>query len=102
MKNIKIFPILLIAFMISSCSENINLDPFTALDASTGFKTRQDVEAALLGSYNGLQSGNYYGIRTWALSDMYAGTISHTGTFPSFAQVANKQLLANNTESTNI
>lgn len=91
-----------ITWSFESCTKNIEIEPFTALDASTGFKTKQDVEAAVLGCYNSLQSANYYGLRFWALGDIYSGTLTHTGTFPSFAQFANRQLLANNVEITNM
>lgn len=90
------------AQFFQACEGNLDLDPPTALDASVGFKTRQDVNAALLGCYNSLQSANYYGLRYWALADLYAGTLIHTGTFPSFAQFANRNLLADNAEITNM
>lgn len=104
MKNnlFKIFALVLAVHFFPACESNLELEPFTALDASGGFKTKQDVEAALLGSYNSLQSGNYYGLRIWALGDIYTGSITHTGTFPSFAQFANRNLLANNAEITNM
>ncbi len=104
MKNnlLKILALILTLQFFSACEKNLELDPFTALDASVGFTTRQDVEAAILGCYSSLQSGNYYGLRIWALSDVYTGTLTHTGTFPSFAQFANRNLLANNVELTNM
>ncbi len=101
MKN-KIFIILALIVgtqFFQSCKDNLEIDPYTALDASTGFRTRQDVNAALLGCYNSLQSGNYYGLRFFALPDLYAGSLIHTGTFPSWAQFANRNLLANNAET---
>ncbi len=104
MKN-KLFIILALivgAQFFQACKGNLEIEPFTALDASVGFKTRQDVNAALLGCYNSLQNGSYYGLRFWALGDLYSGTLIHTGTFPSFAQFANRNLLANNVEVTNM
>jgi len=104
MKN-KLLYIFLFAFSIglfSACQDNLEAELETALDASTGFKTKQDVDAALLGCYNAIQSGNYYGLRFWALTDIYAGSLTHTGTFPSFAQFANRSLLADNTEIVNM
>ncbi len=102
MKNnlLKILALIVAVQFFPACESNLEIEPFTALDASVGFKTKQDVEAALLGSYNALQSGNYYGLRSWALGDLYAGTLIHTGTFPSWAQFANRNLLANNAEIT--
>ncbi len=104
MKNnlLKILALIVAVQFFPACESNLEIEPFTALDASVGFKTKQDVEAALLGSYNALQSGNYYGLRSWALGDLYAGTLIHTGTFPSWAQFANRNLLANNAEITNM
>ena len=104
MKN-KFLIILAFVFALpffQSCKDNLEIDPFTALDASVGFKTKQDVEAALLGCYNAVQNASYYGLRFWALADLYTGTLTHTGTFPSFAQFANRNLLANNVELTNM
>lgn len=104
MKNkfLKILALVMALPFFQACNDNLEIDPFTSLDASVGFKTKQDVEAALLGCYSAVQNENYYGLRYWALADVYAGTITHTGTFPSFAQFANRNLLANNVELTNM
>ena len=72
------------------------------MSAETAYTTRQGVEAGLLGCYNAMQSTSYYGLEYWALSDMYAGVILHTGTFPTYAQFNNKQILPDNTNVTNI
>lgn len=99
---IKILALLLVVLAMPSCEKNLDLEPWTALDASSGFKTKQDVEAALLGCYNSLQNGNYYGLRFFALADIHAGTLTHTGTFPSFAQFSTRNILANNVELNNM
>lgn len=104
MKN-SFFKIGLLIFMLSAfaaCEDNIELQPESALDGAAGFKTKQDVDAALIGCYSALTSGNYMGLRYWALPDLYADNLTHTGTFPSFAQVANRNILPNNTEHTNM
>lgn len=88
-------------FMLTACEKVVDLAPETSLDATTAYNNRQGVEAGLLGCYNALQSTSYYGLEYWALSDMYAGVISHTGTFPTFAQYANRQILPDNTNTTN-
>ncbi len=104
MKN-KIQSLFLIAtgvVILSSCEKVLDQKPQTSLDANTAYTTRQGVEAGLLGCYSALQSTSYYGLEYWALSDMYAGVITHTGTFPTYAQVNNKQILPDNTNTTNI
>jgi starch-binding outer membrane protein, SusD/RagB family len=86
----------------TSCTKILEQQPGSSLDASTAFTTPQTVAAGVAGIYNGLQSGNYYGLRYWALTDLYADIIRHTGTFPSFAQVANRNILSDNIEVQNM
>ncbi len=98
------FPIIF-AFVLltgSACNKILEQEPQGALDANTAFTTRQGVEAGLIGIYDALQSGNYYGLRYQAFADMGADNINHTGTFPSFAQIFNKQILADNVELNNM
>lgn len=101
MKKI-IIPFFTLSLVISSCEKSLDQQPQTSLDASIAYTTRQGVEAGLLGCYSSLQSGNYYGLRYWALGDLETDILQHTGTFPSFAQFSNRALLADNTEIANI
>lgn len=103
MKNLfKIFALLAIIGLVPACEGNLEIEPYNSLDASTGFKTKQDVDAALLGGYSAIQNSNYYGLQMQVLPDVYADIIGHTGTFPTYAQVANRQLLADNTSLTSL
>lgn len=102
MKKQFIYILALMSTLTFSCTKVLDQLPQTALDANQAFTTRSGIEAGIIGVYNSLQSGNYYGLRYWALSDMYADNIRHTGTFPSFAQFFNRSLLADNVEITNI
>jgi len=86
---------------LTSCEKVVEQQPETTLDATIAYNNRQGVEAGLLGCYNALQSTSYYGLEYWALTDMYAGVISHTGTFPTYAQYANRAVLPDNTNLTN-
>lgn len=86
----------------TSCTKILDQEPGSSLDATTAFNTRQAVAAGVSGLYSGLQSGNHYGLRYWALTDLYADVLRHTGTFPSFAQVANRAILSDNVEVTNM
>jgi starch-binding outer membrane protein, SusD/RagB family len=60
------------------------------------------VQAALTGAYSSLQNANYYGLRHWAFAGMAADETSWTGTFPSFGQIAARQVLADNVEWNNL
>jgi len=90
--------LLLTVSLFNACDENIELDPISQLDGANGFQTKQDVDAALIGCYGALTNGNYMGLRYFALPDLYADILTHTGTFPSWAQFANRNLLTDNAE----
>lgn len=97
----KILLLTTIVVFLTACEKVVEQKPETSLDATTAYTNRQGVEAGLLGCYNSLQSTSYYGLEYWALTDMYAGVISHTGTFPTYAQFANTAVLPDNTNLTN-
>ena len=88
--------------LLTACEKVVDQKPETTLDATTAYNNRQGVEAGLLGCYSSLQSTSYYGLEYWALTDMYAGVIAHTGTFPTYAQITNRGILPDNTNVTNI
>jgi len=87
------------AVLGTSCQkETLDQKPQASLDATTAIKDAASLTAATLGIYSGFQSGSYHGLRYFAFADLYADNMSHTGTFPSFATIANKQILPDNTE----
>ena len=87
------------AVLGTSCQkETLDQKPQASLDATTAIKDAASLTAATLGIYSGFQSGNYHGLRYFAFADLYADNMIHTGTFPSFATIANKQILPDNTE----
>lgn len=91
------------ALVNASCQKEVlDQSPQASLPAATAIKDAASVNAAILGIYSAMQSGNYYGLRYQAFADLYADNMSHTGTFPSFAQIANKAILTDNTEGTNM
>ena len=90
--------LLLLGLGLGSCEKILDQTPQNSLDSSTGFKTRQDAVAGLRGCYDAMQSVNYYGLRYQTFSDLASGNIRHTGTFPTFAQIAQNQILTDNTD----
>lgn len=87
---------------LGSCEKILDQPLQNQVDASTGFRTRQDAIAGLRGCYDALQSNNYYGLRYETFADLIAGNIRHTGTFPTFAQIAQNQILSDNTDVRNV
>ncbi|KUG06775.1 RagB/SusD family nutrient uptake outer membrane protein [Solirubrum puertoriconensis] len=90
--------LLTLGFGTTSCEDALQVEPRASLDAQAGLETRQDIEAGLLGAYDIVQSANYWGLRYQLFADLGADNARHTGTFPSFAQIAQNQILPDNTE----
>ena len=87
------------ALLTASCQkETLDQAPQASLSAAGAIKDAATVNAATLGIYSGFQSGNYWGLRYFAFSDMYADNINHVGTFPSFSAIWNVAILPDNTE----
>lgn len=102
MKKFLGYSLVALSICYSTSCNVLDQAPEASLTPEQVFTDASGVNAALLGSYSALQSGNYMGLRTWALTDLAAGNLRWTGTFPSFAQYANAALLPNNVENTNM
>lgn len=91
------------ALVSTSCQKEVlDHNPQASLSASAAITDAASVNAAILGIYSSMQSGNYYGLRYQAFAEIYADNVSHVGTFPSFLQIFNRQILPDNTEVTNM
>lgn len=107
MRNYIKFKYLAILFatgtVLSSCKKQLEAQkPQTSLDASRAFTNVASVRAGLFGVYNSLQSGNYYGLQYNAFAELGGGNLTHVGTFPTYAQVANNQILSDNVNITDM
>lgn len=99
----KAFIILSLPLLLNTaCNKVLDQRPESSLDPQVAFSNKEGVQAGLIGIYDAMQSGNYYGLRYFAFAELYADNLTHTGTFPSFAQIANKQILADNVEVSNM
>lgn len=94
--------LLMLGLGVGSCEKILDQTPQNSIDSSTGFATRQDAIAGLRGCYDALQSANYYGLRYQSFADLISGNIRHTGTFPTFAQIYQNQILSDNTDVRNV
>lgn len=93
---------LAVVFTTTSCDLLERQQPQQQLDPAQVWVDNASVQAAIIGAYSSLQNANYYGLRHWAFAGLGADEINHTGTFPSFAQVWNRQVLPNNVEWSNM
>lgn len=102
MKKIIIY-ISIISLLTTGCTKTIEKEvPQNSIPASDLAKDPSSIRASLNGSYSSMLSANYMGLRYWLFADLYADNIIHVGTFPSFAQFATKNLLADNVEVSNM
>ena len=102
-KNKTFLVLILSGTLLSSCKKELESQkPQASLDAASAFTTANGIRGGINAVYSGLQSGNYYGLRYQIMADLGADNLSHVGTFPSFAQIANKSILPDNAEVTNM
>ena len=102
MKKYIFYFLFLSAFAISSCTSNIEVQPIAQIDATAGYQSKSDIDAALTGCYNELTSANYFGVRYWALCDLEGDNLNWTGTFADFAEVQNHQIFPQNASVSNM
>ncbi len=89
---------LLALLALFSCKKTLDQQPQSSLDATTGYTTRQGIEAGIIGTYDGLQQTGYMSLNFLIFPDMYADNIQWTGTFPTWSQVYNKTILPDNVD----
>lgn len=99
----KLIYIILPALLLgTSCKKTLDQQPQASLDASTGYTTRQGIEAGISGVYDGLQQSGYMTLNYLIFPDLYADNLNWTGTFTSWSQVFNKTILPDNTDMASI
>lgn len=86
----------------TSCDKVLDQQPQNALASTQVFVDLAGVNAALTGVYGGLTTSNYYGLRYPVFADLLADNLNHIGTFPSFAEIKNRNIQTNNAEVTNM
>lgn len=100
-KNILIYFLSLSGLVFFGCKSNIDLSPISQIDASTGFTTKSDMNAAMNGCYNSLLSNNSYGLNYYLGADLTADNLSDVGTFQDLKEFENKIISTNNATATN-
>src|SRR5690606_25070368 len=94
----KITLIALIIFAITSCDSVLDVESQNSIPADQAFKTKEDIEKGILGTYVSFQSLGYYG-RTYSIfSDLAADNLSHplAATATEYAEVNNNNILPEN------
>ena len=83
---------------LTSCDKKLNIEPKDNVAADKALLTSSDVQAALAGSYAGIQNAEAYGGYIQLMSDLLAddGEISFVGTFSAPIQINRKSILRDN------
>ncbi|WP_165699399.1 RagB/SusD family nutrient uptake outer membrane protein [Hymenobacter jejuensis] len=75
----------------------MNVEPSNSVSSDTGFTTKEDAAAGLLGAYDAVQSSDYYGLAFPTISDLIAGEITFRGTFTTtYGVIGQNQALPDN------
>jgi starch-binding outer membrane protein, SusD/RagB family len=99
MKNLLYIMSLALAFAMTSCSGFLDEPtPAQSLPSNTAFTTAQDIENGLIGAYNAVQASDLFGCNLVMASDIMADNGEWRGSFPSFVDMFNQALTADNAE----
>lgn len=85
---------------INACN-TLDVEPTNSIDAETAITDSISVARSVAGIYDGLQSGNYYGLRFLLYQDVYADNLAHSGTFTTDQEVSSRQIQASNLQIAN-
>jgi len=94
MKRISIITAIL-TVVFSAC-DVLNVDPYHSLPADQAITNAIEVERAILGCYDALQSGSYYGLNYLVFGDLPADNLRFSGVTISYAEINNNNILADN------
>lgn len=89
---------LLLAGSLTSCDKKLDIDPVNSVRDDLALRTSSDVEAALVGSYTGIQNSEAYGGYIQLMSDLLAddGEVTFVGTFVPPIQINRKTIIRDN------
>jgi hypothetical protein len=84
-----------------SCSKFLEPLPQNSISPAQVFADEAGANAALVGTYGALTSTSYLGVTYPVFADMAADNLAWTGTYPTWAQVKNHTILADNVDIVN-
>ncbi|MBJ6145214.1 RagB/SusD family nutrient uptake outer membrane protein [Hymenobacter sp. BT559] len=94
--------LLTLGLTAGSCEKAINVEPSNSVSSDTGFTTKEDAAAGLLGAYDAVQSSDYAGLAFPTISDLISGDISFRGTFTTtYGVIAQNLASPDNTQISN-
>jgi tetratricopeptide (TPR) repeat protein len=99
--NMKKLSILFLSLMVFVTSCDLEVEPEQSIDSSEALNTSQKVESAVIGLYSILGKGSLYGTNFVLLPELIGAesNMQWRGTFQSFREVGNKNMLSQNAEA---
>jgi tetratricopeptide (TPR) repeat protein len=96
-----IISLCIISVFFTSCEDALNVDPQQSVDATKALTTAQNVESAVIGLYAMLDRPSLYGTNFSLLPELQAAeeNVTWRGTFQSYREVYQKNMVAENTEA---
>lgn len=85
--------LLSLGLAVGACDKAVNVEPRNSVSSSTGYATKEDAAAGLLGAYDAVQSTDYQGVGYSSMVELIAGNITHVGTYNTTYGYAGQNLL---------
>ena len=102
-KNIKHIGLVATAsvYMVA-CADKLDVQPTQTISSENALKTEGDINATLIGAYDGVQAGTVWGGEIMVLNDLTGNSddIQFTGTFAGLNDAYQAQMVANNSFAT--
>jgi hypothetical protein len=103
-KSIIMASALLVGLWLTSCNSQLDIKPLNSVATSQALSTAADLNALLVGAYDGLSSANLYGGNIQRDAELLGtvpstGDVLWTGTFTAPQQVYTKKILVNNDQA---
>ncbi|WP_380266763.1 RagB/SusD family nutrient uptake outer membrane protein [Hymenobacter caeli] len=84
---------------LGACDKAVNVQPSNSVSSDTGYSTKEDAAAGLLGCYDAVQAADYDGVAFPSTADLIAGEIREVGTFnTTYGVIAQNQTLPDNVQ----
>jgi tetratricopeptide (TPR) repeat protein len=87
-----------VGILSTGCAKRLDILPYQSISSDKALLSESDVNAALIGCYDAVQSGSVYGGDIMVLNELTGNTtnIQFTGTFQALSDAYNGQMIANN------
>jgi tetratricopeptide (TPR) repeat protein len=97
-----IIPAVAFALTMGSCGNKLDIEPVDNISSEIALSTPADINNALIGAYTVIANGALYGNNLVLLPDIYAspGYVNWTGTFSTFRDISNQNIIATNEDVT--